>query len=116
MEEKKRAADTAEWAYDRYIRGNPELEEYFEELGVQSDLAQQIYDVRNKLRMSREELAELSGLTVETIESLEETDYEGDWDEAVDKINQAFGQWFRTVIKPAAEMTEDEYSVKAASA
>lgn len=116
MEENKRSFDAAEWAYDRYIKGRPELETYFAELAVQSDLAQQIYDVRNRLRMSRQELAELSGLTAETIEDLEETDYEGNWDEAIERINDAFRQWFRTVILPAAGMTEDEYSVKVVGA
>ena len=116
MEEKKRSSDATEWAYNRYIKGNPELEQYFEDLEVQSDLAQQIYDVRNRLRMSREELAELSGLTAESIEDLEETDYEGDWGEAIDKINRAFHDWFQTVIKPASLMTEDDYSVKAVGA
>jgi ribosome-binding protein aMBF1 (putative translation factor) len=115
MEEKKRSLDAAEWAYDRYVKGHPELEAYFTDLDVQSDVAQQIYDVRNKLRMSRKELAELSGLSAEVIEDLEETDYEGNWDEAVEKINRAFRHWFRTVILPAARMTEDEYAVKVVS-
>jgi DNA-binding XRE family transcriptional regulator len=76
MTEKKRSCDAVEWAYNRYIKGKPELEAYFEELGVQSDLAQQVYDIRNKLHMSREDLAEFSGLTSETIEDIEESDYE----------------------------------------
>jgi DNA-binding XRE family transcriptional regulator len=113
MEEKKRSCDAVEWAYNQYIKGDPEMEAYCEELGVHSDLAQQIYDIRTRLRMSREELAELAGLTAEAIEDLEETDYEGCWQEAIEKINHAFRQWFHTVILPASRMTEDEYSVKA---
>lgn len=116
MTEKKRSCDAVDWAYDRYIKGKPELEAYFEELGVQSDLAQQVYDIRNKLHMSREDVAAFSGLTPEAIEDIEETDYDGDWDEAIDKINGAFRQWFQDVILPASKMTEDEYSVKAVNA
>jgi hypothetical protein len=66
--------------------------------------------------MTREDLAEFSGLTAEAIEDLEETDYDGDWDEAINKINSAFRQWFQSVILPAARMTEDDYIVKALSA
>jgi DNA-binding protein HU-beta len=113
MEEKKRSLDAYEWAYDRYIKGDPEMEAYFEELGVQSALAQQIYDIRNRLHMTREELAELSGLTPEVIEDLEETDYDGDWDEAIERINHAFHHWFANVIVPAAQMKPDDYPVKA---
>jgi DNA-binding XRE family transcriptional regulator len=116
MEEKKRSSDAVEWSYNRYIKGRPEMEAYFEELGVQSDLAQQIYDIRNRLRMSREDLAELSGLTAETIEDLEETDYEGNWDEAIERINRAFERWIKEVIIPAAQMKPEEYSVRAANA
>lgn len=116
MEEKKLSSDAYQWAYNRYIKGRPEMERYFEELGVQSDLAQQIYDIRNRLRMSREDLAELSGLTAEIIEDLEETDYDGNWDEAIERINVAFARWIKEVIIPAAKMKPEEYSVRAANA
>ncbi len=116
MTEKKLSTDVVEWAYNRYIKDDPEMEAHFEELGVQSGLAQQVYDIRNKLRMSREDLAELSGLTAETIEDLEETDYEGNWDEAIEQINRAFERWIKEVIIPASRMKPEEYSVRAVNA
>jgi len=116
MTERKRSSDAAEWAYNRYIKGDPEMEAYFEELDVQSAIAQQIYDIRSRLHMTREELAEFSGLAPETIEDLEETDYDGDWNEAVDRINHAFHHWFTKVIVPAAQMQPDEYSIKVVNA
>jgi DNA-binding XRE family transcriptional regulator len=116
MTEKKRSPDAVEWAYNRYIKGDPEMEAYLEDLDVQSALAQQIYDIRNRLRMTREDLAEFSGLTPEAIENLEETDYDGDWNEAIERINHAFRHWFTNVIIPAAQMTPDDYSVKAVNA
>lgn len=88
----EKSSDAVAWAYNRYIKGNPEREASFEEAGRQADLAQQIYDIRNKLHMSREELAELSGLTAEAIEDLEESDFDGSWKEATTKINMAFRQ------------------------
>jgi DNA-binding XRE family transcriptional regulator len=112
----EKSSDAVEWAYRRYIKGNPEREASFAEAGRQADLAQQIYDIRHKLHMTREDLAELSGLTPEAIEDLEESDYDGDWDAAIDRINSAFRQWFQNVILPASRMREDEYSIKVLSA
>ena len=112
----EKSSDAVEWAYNRYIKGNPEREVSFEEAGRQADLAQQIYDIRNKLHMTRDDLAEFSGLTPETIEDLEESDYDDDWDEAVASINRAFRVWVSDVIVPVARMTPDDYSVKAVSA
>ena len=48
MEEKKLSSDAYQWAYDRYIKGNPEMEKYFEELGVKADIARQLYNLRNQ--------------------------------------------------------------------
>ena len=66
--------------------------------------------------MNREDLAELSGLTSDAIEDLEESDYDGSWEEAVEQINRAFQLWFASVILPAARMSPEEYSIKAVSA
>jgi hypothetical protein len=116
MSGKQLSSDAHQWMYERYVKGDPEARAFLKEVKVQADLAGQIYSIRNKLRMSREDLAEFSGLTPEIIEDLEESDYDGDWDEAIDKINGAFRQWFRNVILPAAQMKPDDYSIKAVSA
>jgi DNA-binding XRE family transcriptional regulator len=112
MSEKRLSSDAVEWAYNRYIKGNPEREASFKEAGRQADLAQQVYDIRNKLRMTREDLAEFSSLTPEDIEDIEESDYDGDWDEAIQRINSAYRHWFENVILPAARMIPDEYSIR----
>ena len=116
MSEKRPSSDAVEWAYNRYIKGKPEREASFEEAGRQADLAQQVYDIRNKLHMSREDLATSSGLTPDIIEDLEESDYDGDWNEAIEKINRGFHHWFTNVILPAARMEPKDYSVKAVNA
>ncbi len=100
MEETKLSNDAVEWAYNRYVKGDPEQEAYFDELGVQMGIAQQIHDIRKNLRMTREDLAELSELPVETVRNLEETNYEGDWNEAIEKINAAFTEWVTKVLVP----------------
>jgi DNA-binding XRE family transcriptional regulator len=112
----EKSSDAVAWAYNRYIKSNPEREASLEEAGRQSDFAQQIYEIRNKLHMTREDLAEFSGLTAETIEDIEESDYDGDWDEAINQINRAFRCWVSDVIVPVAQMPPDDYSVKAVGA
>lgn len=116
MTDKKLSTDAVEWMYDRYIKDDPARIAHLELVRKQADLAQQIYDIRNKLHMTREDLAEFSGLTAETIEDIEESDYDGDWNEAIERINHAFRHWFTNVIVPAAQMKPDDYSVKAVSA
>ena len=115
MSEKKLSSDAVEWMYHKYIKDDPERMAHLELLRRQSDLAQRIYNIRHKFRMSREDLAEFSDLTLETIEDLEESDYEGDWDEAVNKVNAGFQKWFANVILPAAEMKPEDYSIGALS-
>ena len=112
----KLSSDARRWMCKRYIKGDPEAEAFLKEVKVQADLAGQIYSIRNRLHMTREDVAEFSGLTAEAIEDLEESDYDGDWDEAISRINGAFRQWFQNVIIPAAQMKPDDYSIKAVSA
>lgn len=116
MEEKKLSSDAVEWMYNKYIKGDPEAQEYLKELKVQADLAGQIYSIRHKFGMTREQLAEAAGLSPDVIEDLEETDYEGSWEEAIQRINGAFHEWFVNVILPASQMTPDDYSIKVVNA
>ena len=116
MSEKKLSTDAVEWMYDRYIKDDPARIAHLELVRKQADLAQQIYDIREKFRMTREDLAGFSGLTAETVEDLEEADYDGDWDEAIRKVNLAFHTWFTNVILPASRMKPEDYSVGMVSA
>ncbi len=116
MEEKKFSSDAHQWMYERYIKDDPAAQAFLEAVKTQADLAGQIYSIRNKLHMTREDLAEFSGLTAEIVEGIEESDYDGDWDEAVALINKAFRVWVSDVILPVARMTPDDYSVKAVNA
>ncbi len=111
MEKKKLSSDAHQWMYDRYIKDDPEAHTSLKEIKIQADLAGQIYGIRTRLHMTRGELAEFSSLTPEAIEDLEESDYDGDWDEAIKKVNTGFHDWFTNVILPAAGMKPEEYSV-----
>jgi DNA-binding protein HU-beta len=116
MEKNNLSSDAYQWTYERYIKGDPEIQEFLREVQIKADLSGQIYSIRNKLRMSREDLAELSGLTSEAIEDLEESDYDGSWEDAIERINRAFQLWFASVILPAERMSPEEFSIKAVGA
>jgi len=79
MEEKKLSSDAYQWAYDRHIKGDPEMEKYFEEMGVKADITRQLYNLRDQAGLSRAQLADLVGVEESTIEDIEEADYEGDF-------------------------------------
>ena len=79
MDKKKIESDAYQWAYDRYIKDDPEMEEFFQEMGVKAQVARLIHDLREQADLSREQLAELAGVTESVIEELEEADYEGDF-------------------------------------
>jgi ribosome-binding protein aMBF1 (putative translation factor) len=79
MEEKKLSSDAYQWAYDRYIKGDPEMEKCFEELGVKADVARQLYNLRKQAGLTREQLADLVGTNASVIEDIEEAEYEGDF-------------------------------------
>jgi DNA-binding XRE family transcriptional regulator len=89
MEEKKLSSDAYRWAYNRYIKGDPEMEKYFEDLGVKADIARQLYNLRNQAGLTREQLADLVGTNASVIEDIEETDYEGDFLEMASRIARA---------------------------
>lgn len=111
MAKKKLSSDAHQWMYDRYIKDDPEAQASLKEIKVRADLAGQVYDIRTRLHMTREELAEFSGLTAGTIEDLEESDYDGDWDQAIKKVNAGFHNWITNVIRPVARMKPEDYSV-----
>ncbi|MFH1112831.1 MAG: helix-turn-helix domain-containing protein [Pseudomonadota bacterium] len=108
MTEKRLSTDAVAWAYSEFIKDDPERAARFELLRAQSALAQTIYDIRNKLKMTREDLAKHSGLTPETIEDIEESDYDGDWIEATQNIKMAFTTWVTKVIVPTYKTSKPE--------
>jgi len=79
MEEKKLSSDAYQWAYYRYIKGDPEMEKYFEEMGVKADIARQLYNLRDQAGLTQDQLADLVGTNASVIEDIEEADCEGDF-------------------------------------
>ncbi len=101
MEDEKMRSDAYQWAYDRYIKGDPEMETYFDELGVKADIARQLYRLRNDAGLSRARLSELVGTTESVIEDIEETDYEGDFLAMASRMANALHTRLEVRIVPA---------------
>ena len=78
-EKKKRNSDAFQWAYDKYIGNDPKEVALYEEERVKADIAQTVYDLRNKAGLSHQQLADLAGTTASVIEEIEEADYEEDF-------------------------------------
>jgi DNA-binding XRE family transcriptional regulator len=78
MTDKNLRSDGFEWAYNEFIKNDPESFALFNEYEVQGEIAQQIYDLRNQAGLTQSQLARLVGIADSTITELEDADYEGD--------------------------------------
>lgn len=77
MTQRKFNSKASKFLYDRYIKGDPQREEQYEEEVVNADIARKIYDLRTKAGLSQQELAERVGTSKSAICRLEDADYEG---------------------------------------
>jgi DNA-binding XRE family transcriptional regulator len=111
MEEKKPSSDAYQWAYDRYIKGRPEMEKYFEELGVKADIARQLYNLRNQAGLTQEQLADLLGVEASVIDDIEETDYDGDFLAMASRIAAALHRRVEVRLVPLENMEPAEVAV-----
>jgi DNA-binding XRE family transcriptional regulator len=111
MEEKKLSSDAYRWAYDRYIKGDPEMEKYFEEMGVKADIARQLYNLRNQAGLTQEQLADLVGTNASVIEDIEEADYEGDFLGMASRIANTFHRRVEVRLVTVEDMKSSEIAV-----
>lgn len=77
MPKKKLKFDTMKYLHDRYIGSDPEALALLEQERVNADIAQAIYDLRTKAKLTQRELAKLVGTTASVICQLEDSDYQG---------------------------------------
>jgi DNA-binding XRE family transcriptional regulator len=79
MEDEKFNSDAFECLFRRYIKDDPKRVASYQEELVKSEIAREIYDLRNRAGLTRQELARLAGTAESDIEDIEESDYEGDF-------------------------------------
>lgn len=79
VENEKFSSDAFECLFRRYIKDDPKRVVSFQEELLKSEIAREIYDLRNQAGLTRQALASLAGTAESVIEDIEETDYEGDF-------------------------------------
>lgn len=79
MDETKFSSDAFELIYRRYIKDDPARVASFQEELAKAEIAREIYDLRDRAGLTREQLADLVGTNASVIEDIEEADYEGDF-------------------------------------
>lgn len=77
MSEHKSTTDGEEILHQRYFEGKPEMLALLEEERANAEVAQVIYDLRQELGLTQQQLADLVGTSRTVITRLEDADYEG---------------------------------------
>ncbi len=75
-QEKRTTTDAVEILHHLYIKNDPERLASLEAEELKSQIAQQVYDLREAAGITQEQLAEKVGTTAKVINDLEMTDYE----------------------------------------
>ena len=75
--EKKTTDNAVKILHKRYIKDDPERQEFLQAERVNAEIAQMIYDLRTDAELTQKELAQLIGTTQSVISRLEDADYEG---------------------------------------
>ncbi|MGA3096563.1 MAG: XRE family transcriptional regulator [Bryobacteraceae bacterium] len=77
MARKQLHSKAGQFLYNRYIAGDPQREETYEEEVVNAEIARRIYQLRTQAGLTQQELAERVGTSKSAICLLEDADYEG---------------------------------------
>jgi ribosome-binding protein aMBF1 (putative translation factor) len=85
-------SEALQYSYDRFIAGDPEHEEFFEQALFDTEVASKVYDLRTKAGLSQRALAKKVGTTASVICRLEEADYEGNSLAMLRRIAEAVGK------------------------
>ena len=83
------------------IGDDEQLRGMCEQATINAHVAQLIYDVRTKAKLSQKELAEMIGTTQSVISRLEDADYEGHSLSMLSRIAQALNHELKIDLIPA---------------
>ena len=70
-------SEALQYTYDRFIAGDPEQENFYEQALFDTEVASLIYDLRTKAGLSQRALAKKVGTTASVICRLEDADHDG---------------------------------------
>ena len=106
-EKKKFDSEALQHTYDRFIAGDPEQENFYEQALFDTEVASMIYGLRTNAGLSQRALAKRVGTTASVICRLEDADYEGHSLAMLRRIAAALGKrvQIRFVPAPKAKRT-----------
>jgi ribosome-binding protein aMBF1 (putative translation factor) len=96
-------SEALQYTYDRFVAGDPELENFYEQALFDTEVASLIYDLRIKAGLSQRTLAKKVGTTASVICRLEDADYEGHSLAMLRRIAAALGKRVEIRFLPAAK-------------
>ena len=76
-ESRRFKSEALQYAYDRYVRGDRERADSFEDELLNARVARKLYDLRTHAGLTQRELADRVGTTASVISRLEDADYNG---------------------------------------
>ena len=85
----KRKKDDLDRLEEKLLKQDPTLAEEFERAGRAWDIAFQIYDLRQKAKLTQKQLAELVGTRQSNIARIESADYTGYTLKTLEKVTRA---------------------------
>lgn len=95
----QRTSDAVEILKHR-IRNKPEMQRMVDEAELLCWVAQAVYDARIEAGLSQEELAKRAGASLDEIEQIEDSDFEGPLLETAQRIAKALGRRIEIRLVP----------------
>jgi ribosome-binding protein aMBF1 (putative translation factor) len=100
---RKFESDALQHTYDRFVAGDPERENFYEQALFDTEVASLIYALRAKAGLSQRALAKKVGTTASVICRLEDADYEGHSLAMLRRIAAALGKRVEIRFAPIAK-------------
>ncbi len=77
MKKPKKTTDAVRILHQRYVKKSRKRKEFLQRERETIGIAEQVYNLRTRARLSQKELADLVGTTQSAISRLEDADYDG---------------------------------------
>ena len=98
---KKFHTPASELLFNRYLAGDPQREQAYEDEVINAEIARKIYQLRTKAGITQQELAQRVGTSKSAICRLEDADYDGHSLSILKKIAAALGKRVEIRFLPA---------------
>jgi len=99
---KRRTSDAIEIFHQTFVKGDPKRLEAIEKEKKRLEIAEQIYAIRTKAKLSQQQLAKKVGTTQSVISRLENAEYSGHTLSMLNKIAMALGHEVEVRLVPSS--------------